>query len=116
MAKETIAVPQAVELCHQALAWLIPVIEKFPRHRRFTLGERIERELLDVLAALIEAAYSRDKQSPLTRANLRLSVARHLWRLAHELKALPTRQYEHGSALLVALGQQTGGWLKSSRQ
>jgi hypothetical protein len=36
----------------------------------------------------------------LRRANLRLEVVRHLWRLAHELKAIAIRQYEHGAKLI----------------
>jgi hypothetical protein len=35
-------VPQAVESCHEVLLWLIQQLDKFPRTRRFTLGERIE--------------------------------------------------------------------------
>lgn len=35
-------VPQAVQSCHELLLWLIPQLDKFPRVRRFTLGERIE--------------------------------------------------------------------------
>lgn len=41
-------VPQAVQLCHELLRWLMPHIDKFPRVRRFTLGERIETRLLEV--------------------------------------------------------------------
>jgi hypothetical protein len=36
------SVPQVVQLCHELLLWLIPQLDKFPRARRFTLGERIE--------------------------------------------------------------------------
>ena len=50
-----------------------------------------------MLELLVEAAYTRNKESPLRRANLRLEVVRHLWRLAHELKAIAMRQYEHGA-------------------
>jgi hypothetical protein len=35
-------VPQAVQSCHELLLWLIPHLDKYPRVRRFTLGERIE--------------------------------------------------------------------------
>ena len=35
-------VPQAVQSCHELLLWVIPQLDKFPRVRRFTLGERIE--------------------------------------------------------------------------
>jgi len=109
-------VPQAVQSCHELLLWLIPQLDKFPRLRRFTLGERIEAGLLAVLESLVEAAYLRNKEAALRRANLRLEVVRHLWRLAHELKVLATRQYEHGATLIDDLGRQIGGWLRSQPQ
>lgn len=40
--------------------------------RRFTLGRRLESVLIEVL---VEAAYSKEKQTPLKRTNLRLGVA-----------------------------------------
>jgi len=66
--------PRAVQAGHELLAWLIPLLDQFPRSRRFTLGERLETSLLAVLEALVEAAYSCDKRAALTRANLRLAV------------------------------------------
>jgi hypothetical protein len=55
-------VPQAVQSCHELLLWLIPHLDKFPRVRRITLGERIETGLLEVLELLVEAAYTRNKE------------------------------------------------------
>jgi hypothetical protein len=60
--------PQAVQACHELIAWLIPQLDKFPRLRRFTLGERLEQALLDVLELLLEAAYTRAKQPALLRS------------------------------------------------
>jgi len=102
--------PQAVQSCHELLAWIIPQLDKLPRARRFTLGERIETGLLYVLERLIEAAYGHSREQSLQRANLRLDTVRHLWRLSHELHALPTRSYGHGSRLLEDVGRQIGGW------
>jgi hypothetical protein len=107
--------PQAVQATHVLLRWLIPILDKFPRVRRFTLGERLECEVLAVLGLLVEAAYSRDKEALLAQANVRVEVVRHLWRLAHELQIISTRRYEHGANLLDDLGRQIGGWLKSRR-
>ena len=104
-----------MQACHEILRWLIPQLDKFPRARRFTLGDRLESVLLDVLELLVEAAYSRTKQPVLRRANLRLEVVRHLWRLAHELQVVSTRRYEHGARLMDELGRQVGGWLRSRR-
>jgi hypothetical protein len=102
--------PQAVQSCHDILLWIIPQLDKLPRQRRYTLGERIESGLLDVLEQLTDAAYSRAKVDQLRAANRRLDRVRHLWRLCHELKALPTRQYGHGARLLEDLGRQIGAW------
>lgn len=109
----TPTIPQAVQSCHELLLWVIPQLDKFPRSRRFTLGERLEGGLLAVLEFLVEAAYQRQKEDALRRANLRLEVVRHVWRLAHELKVIATRQYEHGAKLIDDLGRQIGGWIRS---
>lgn len=105
--------PQAIQSCHELLHWLIPHLDKFPGIRRFTLGERLESVLLDVLEATIESAFTRNKQASLQRANLKLEVARHLWRLSHEFQAVSSRSYEHGARLMDDLGRQLGGWMKS---
>ncbi len=109
----TESVPTAVEQCHELLLWLIPLLDKFPRSRRFTLGERLENGLVEVLDGLVEAAYSRDKQAPLRRANSRLQVVRHLWRLSFELRVIPLKRYEHGARLFEDLGRQIGGWSRA---
>ena len=110
MARNTL--PKAVQDCHQLLVWMIPLLDDFPRNRRFTLGERLEVRLIDILELLVEAAYAKIKYDVLRRANLRLAVVRHLWRMAHELKTISAKRYAHGAQLLEDLGKQIGGWLK----
>ena len=63
----TASVPQAVQSCHELPLWSLPQLDKFPRVRRFTLGECIEGGLLEVLE-LVEAAYSRNKEAQLQQA------------------------------------------------
>jgi hypothetical protein len=106
-------IPQAVQHCHELLLWIIPHIDKFPRVRRFTLGERLETRLLEVLENLVEAAYTKNKKTPLTVANRQLEIVRHLWRLSFELHVISSQTYEHGAKLTNELGKQVGGWLKT---
>ena len=101
--------PQAVQAAHELLLWIIPLIDKFPRVRRFTLGERLESALLEVLESTLEAAFTPSKQAALDRANLRLETARHLWRLAFELGAVAARSHEHGARLMDELGRAVHG-------
>jgi len=51
MAKNTL--PKAVQDCHNLLIWLIPLLDDFPRNRRFTLGERLEAGLIEILDLLV---------------------------------------------------------------
>lgn len=104
--------PKVVQDCHDLLVWLIPLLDQFPRARRFSLGDRLESGLLEVLENLVAAAYSRDKRPFLIPANRRLQVVRHLWRLCYELQVIPVKRYEHGARLLVNLGRQIGGWAR----
>ena len=68
------ATPQAVQAYHKMIHWLIPQLDKSPRLRHFTLGERLEAALLEVLELLVEVAYSQgeDKLRSLRRVNLLL--------------------------------------------
>ncbi len=58
--------PKAIDDCHELLLWIIPQLDKFPRDRRFTLGERIETGVLDVLARLSHK--KTDKKCSIIRA------------------------------------------------
>ena len=90
------SVPQAVQSCHELLLWLIPQLDKLPRARRFTLGERIEASLIEVLELLVEAAYTRNKEAPLRRAKLRLETV-IFGVLDFELKDIAIREYDQNS-------------------
>jgi hypothetical protein len=108
--------PKAVQDCHNILLWLTPHLDKFPKQRRFTLGKKIETTLLDVLELLITASYSHKKHSELREANIKVELLRHLWRVAFELQSINSKSWQHGVELLLDLGRQIGGWLRSVKQ
>ncbi|MCJ2375656.1 diversity-generating retroelement protein Avd [Vibrio sp. ZSDZ34] len=107
-----------VENCHQYLIWLIPKLDQFPKNRRFSLGEKIERCALALLSCLVEAGYAttRHKLQWLDKANRNLNLLRHLWRLSFELKVINIKSYETGSQYVVDIGNQVGGWRKGASQ
>src|SRR5262245_22040559 len=49
---------------------------KLPRNHRFVLGERIERNLYDLLEILLRAKYTRQWQELLEQANLTSEIRR----------------------------------------
>jgi 23S rRNA-intervening sequence protein len=102
----------AIEAHYRFLVWLVPTIEKFPRSHKFTLGDRIETIALDVLEALIEATYTRERTQHLRRANLGIEKLRFLLRLAADLRLLDRHRYEHAARALDDTGRLVGGWMK----
>jgi len=114
-AKPRNLVPPVLEKMYQFLLWLIPTVDKFPRSQKFLLGDRIQRTALDVLEALIEAAYTRERTGLLVRANLGLEKLRFLFRLAQDLRYLDLRRYEFAARSIDEIGRMVGGWRKASR-
>ena len=60
----------------------MPAVERFPRNRKFLLGNRIQSTALDVLERRIEATYTRRRTNHLAGANLGLEKLRFLFRLS----------------------------------
>ena len=100
--------PKAVQDCRDLLLWIIPHIDKLPRNRRYTLGEKLENRIIAVLESLVAAAYAKQKKQVLSQANIDLEVSRHLWRLCYDFRAVSIGSYQHGSTLLFELGKQVG--------
>ena len=92
--------------------WLIPVLEGFPRSQRFLLGDRLQSNTLDIVEALIEAAYQKAPQETLRRVNVLLEKQRLLFRLAYNLRHLDVRRYEFAARKLDEIGQKVGAWLR----
>jgi hypothetical protein len=96
--------------------WLVPTVEKFPRSRKFLLGDRIQTTALDVIERLIEATYTKARGTSLQSANLGIEKLRLLFRLATEMRYLDPQRYEHAARNLDEVGRLIGGWIKAHAQ
>jgi len=92
--------------------WYIEKLSRLPRNHRFTLGEKIQNTLLDLLILLSDAIYSKDKKRLLNEANKELEKLRILSRLLKDLKLLPTDNYRFVSVSIEEIGKMLGGWMK----
>ena len=80
------------------------------------LGERIERNLYDLLETLIKARYTRNRQALLEQANLMLEILRFQMRLAKDLQCLKTSSYAFAAKAIDEIGRQAGRRLAQGRQ
>src|ERR1700693_3224641 len=97
---------------YDLILWSCNHTGKFPRNHRFVLGERIERNLYDLLETLIRARYTRQRQSLQEQANLILEILRFQMRLAKDLQCLKVQSYGFAGKGLYEIGKLVCGWLQ----
>lgn len=98
---------------YRFMLWLTPTVDSFPRRQKFLLGDHIQKTALDILSTLIEATYTKQRSNLLIRANLGIQKLRIFFRLAHELKLVDHRRYEHSARVMDEIGRLIGGWRKA---
>ena len=107
------AMPLAVARVYELVLWLLPKVESFPRAYKFTIGERLTAQGLDLMTALVEAAYTRDKADLLQEANRKVNSTRYLLRLAKDLDLMTVDSYRFCAEKLDEIGRMVGGWRKA---
>ena len=106
--------PSVVVKTYDFVLWLLPHLAGFSRQHRFTLGDRMENQALEILDLLVQASYSREKRDLLRQANLGLERLRFLIRLAKDLRLLSGSQYEFAGRAMYGIGSEIGGWTKQA--
>ncbi|MGV2334847.1 MAG UNVERIFIED_CONTAM: diversity-generating retroelement protein Avd [Planctomycetaceae bacterium] len=99
---------------YDLLLWYVGHIGRFPKQHRYSLGQRIEKQLYKVLECLTVARYERPNRRYLEKANLRLELLRIQTRLAKDLQCLKGTSYEFAVKGLDEIGRMVGGWLRKS--
>ncbi|HEY0010687.1 MAG TPA: diversity-generating retroelement protein Avd [Candidatus Paceibacterota bacterium] len=86
-----------------------------PKQDRFTIFERSENVMLDLIECLLSAGYG-DKQGKrpiLERASIKLNVLRFFIRLMKETKSLDNKKYVVLQEMIDEIGRMLGGWTRS---
>ncbi|MEI6179429.1 MAG: diversity-generating retroelement protein Avd [Chloroflexales bacterium] len=99
---------------YDLLLWLVPTTLKYPREHRFALALRTQQAAFEFNELIVLARKSREKRDLLTRADAHLEQVRLYLRLAHDLKLITLRQYEHVSREVSAVGALLGAWIQRS--
>lgn len=88
------------------------IVKTFSKRERYSLGERIQNELLD---AMIETEYARfsagmEKVKYISLALRHMNAAILLVRLSNEIGVLFDEPYFKFSEKLFSIGRMLGGW------
>ena len=112
MSKEVI-----VSKTYDLLKTAIPMLNKLPRNFKFTLGDRMQNSISDLLELVIEAVYTQpeNKLPLLFKINILLEKLRHYFRLCFDLGLYSSLVYHQYAERIDEIGRMVGGWIKSLR-
>lgn len=88
-----------------------------PKQDRYTLWQKCESILIDVLEGILYASQQTklDKLPTLEKTSVRLNFLKICIRLMKDIKAIDAKKYIVIEANLDEVGRMLGGWLKSTK-
>lgn len=88
----------------------------FPKRSRYTLGQKIELNFLEVVEWVFYASTTQggEKTLCLQRAVKKFDLVKFLMRVAWEAKSLDNKKYAVISERLDEVGRMLGGWFKKA--
>lgn len=93
------------------------MIFKFPKHERYSLGEKIEKSILQSMELFVTINQSSkyDKEKLLINANAKIELLKILFRVSLNCKIIDTNVYLNIESKLQEIGKMTQGWIKFSK-
>lgn len=93
--------------------WYIKKLSTLPKNHRYTLGEKIQNTLLNILLILSDTIYSKEKKVLLQKANKEIEKLRLLTRLLKDLAIISNDNFRFITSSINEIGQMVGGWMRS---
>ncbi len=105
-----------IQKTYDLIKYYVPIIERFPKVHKFTVGDRIINQLYDLLEGLIKAKYANNKLNLLIHLNVQLDILRHQTRLLLDFQLIALKRYHYISQQIDSIGIELGGWIKNQRK
>jgi hypothetical protein len=86
----------------------------FPREYKYTLGQKIKEELIELVVMIYRANSAQDKARHIESILERVQAIQLMMRLSHDMRILSRRHYAALSEMTDSLARQAQGWLKGT--
>lgn len=101
-------------LTYELLQRVMTVTKDFPRELKFTLGQKMKDETIELVVLIYRANSSVAKAPHIETMIERLQVLELMLRLSHDLKVLSTKSYAGLVEMTESINKQASGWKKSA--
>ncbi len=87
----------------------------FPREYKYTLGQKLKDELIELVVMIYRANSATDKRQHIQEILERIQSIQLIMRLSHDMKIMPRTHYAALSEMTDGLSRQAQGWLGSTK-
>ncbi|GAB6906289.1 conserved hypothetical protein [Desulfosarcina cetonica] len=102
------------KLTYDLLIRVMQVTRNFPREYKYTLGQKLKDEIIELVVLIYKANSTKEKAPYIERALEHIQVVQLMIRLSHDMRILPRKHYVDLAEKTDSLARQAQGWLKNS--
>jgi len=86
-------------------------ISHFPREYKYSLGEKIQNEMIELVISIYKANSNNNKREFLSKMQEQIQLIYLLLRISHDMKLMPTEKYAGIVEMIDEVASQAKGWL-----
>jgi hypothetical protein len=101
------------KLTYDILLRIMQITKNFPREYKYTLGQKLRDEIIDLVILIYRANSAKDKTEFLSMIVDRVQLIQLLIRLCHDIRILPRKHYADMAEKTDSLARQAQGWLRA---
>ncbi len=90
--------------------------KSFHKEFKYTIGESLKKETVELLTLIFRANSRHDKEAVLQEARERIEVIRLFIRLMKDLKQISLQTFVHINKIIEEVSKQLTGWQKAMRK
>jgi hypothetical protein len=88
--------------------------KNFGKEYKYTVGESLKKETLELLTLIYRANVRRDKQDVLQEARERIEVIRLFIRVMKDMRQVSLKQFVQINTSIESVSKQLSGWQRAS--
>jgi len=103
------------KVCYDLLIDLFRISGNMQRDYRFTLGESMKKELVDLIVNIYRANCRYEKKELLAKGRENIEIIRLLLRLTNDLKQMSLKEFVTVNEFIESISKQLAAWHKSCK-
>ena len=101
------------KVTYDLLLRIMQVTKNFPREYKYTLGQKLKNETIDLVILIYKANSAQNKYKHIEAIMERVQLVQLLIRLCHDMRILQRKHYADLADKTDSLARQSQGWLRA---